>query len=57
VRFQKIFGTILLLGFLGFLAYEFSFFISGQDDALLMGLLAIVIVLILVVLVGRVLSN
>lgn len=57
MKFKQIIGFILLISFIGFMAYKFSYAIAGQQDALPITLLAFVVLAILLLAIRKILTQ
>ena len=57
LKFKQVFGFVLLIAFLGFMAYKFNNNLGASDDALMITLLSIIIVLLIIVFVVRILIS
>ena len=54
MTFKQIVGWVMLIGFSGFMIYKFYHFAADQNDAPLIILLAIVILLFLILIIRKI---
>ena len=57
MRFKQIFGSLLLLGFLGFLGYKLLIGLSFLDDIWLTSLLILILLLVIFMGLSKILSD